>query len=131
MKYEFNRVIEGLSRYIESEIYSTMNERQDFAARVFVGRIMSNPEAIKQKLADNLWAQMLDIVDEDGLVDVDSLVKDIKRELMRRRELPVSIPLLGIKMKFKPNDIDVIYKHITGEEMNHHNEEHTETRRLS
>jgi dipeptidase D len=33
MRYEFNRVIDGISRYIDAEIYSRMNDLQEFAAR--------------------------------------------------------------------------------------------------
>lgn len=130
MKYEFNRVVDGLSRYIDTEIYSGMNELQEFAARVLVGRVIGNESAFKQKLTENVFVQMLGIVDEDGMVDVDSLAKDVKRELMRKKELTISIPLFG-KMTFKPNDVDTIYKHITGEEMRNRNEEHTEARRIA
>jgi hypothetical protein len=47
------------------------------------------------------------------MVDVDSLIKDIKKEIERKGSLVVSIPMFG-KLTFKPSDANVLYKYITG-----------------
>ena len=115
MRYEFNRVIDGLSRYIDAEIYSKMNDLQEFAARVLVGRFISNEETVKESLVNNGFIRTFGIIDADGMVDVITLAKDIKREIARKGKISFEIPMFGT-MTFKPEDVDVVFKHITGEE---------------
>ena len=116
MKYEFEKVIDGMSKYINDEIYAGMNDLQEFAARVMVGRIISNQENVKNSLINNGFIRTFGIIDEEGMVDVDSLATDIKREVGRKEKITLNIPMFG-KMTFKPSDVDVLYKTITGEEL--------------
>ena len=44
---EFNRVIDGLTRYMNNNLFSNMNDWQEVIARVAVGRIIGNPENLK------------------------------------------------------------------------------------
>ena len=117
MKHDFNTVIDGVSRYINNEIYSNMNDLQEFVARVFIGRFISNEEKVKESLIHNGFVRTFGIVDSEGRVDVDSLAKDIKREIKRKEKITLSIPMFG-EMTFVPSDVDVLYRTITGEELN-------------
>lgn len=116
MRYEFNRVIDGMSRYIDSEIYSRMNDLQEFAARVLVGRFISNEDAVKESLINNGFIRTFGIIDADGMVDVITLAKDIKREIARKGKISFSIPMFGT-MSFVPEDADTVFRYITGEEL--------------
>ena len=116
MKYEFEKVIDGLSRYIDNEIYSGMNDYQEFLARLFVGRIIGNEHKVKESLINNGFIRTFGIIDSDGMVDIDSLAQDLKREIGRKEKITFSIPMFG-KMTFHPTDVDVLYRTITGEEM--------------
>lgn len=116
MRYEFNRVIDGLSRYIDAEIYSRMNDLQEFAARVLVGRFISNEDTVKESLVNNGFIRTFGIIDADGMVDVITLAKDIKREIARKGKISFSIPMFGT-MSFAPEDADAVFRYITGEEL--------------
>jgi hypothetical protein len=113
MKYEFEKVIEGISKYIDTEIYSGMNDLQEFAARVFIGRFLTNQESIKQSLINNGFLRTFNVIDESGMVDVETLATDIKREIARKDKITFSIPMFG-KLTFKPGDVDVLVNTITG-----------------
>ena len=115
MKYEFEKVVDGISRYLDSEIYSGMNDFQEFAARVIVGRFIGNSAEIKETLINNGFVKTFGIIDSSGMIDVVSISKDIKRELARKGKISFEIPMFGT-MTFKPEDVDVVFKHITGEE---------------
>lgn len=115
MKYDVKKVINGLSKYMDAEIYSGMNDLQEMAARVLVGRLIVNEDGLKETLVNNGFVRTFGIVDGEGMVEVDDLVKDIKRELTKKGKVSVSIPMFG-KLTFKPSDVDVMYKHITGKE---------------
>lgn len=115
MKYKFEKVIEGLSKYIDSEIFPNMNDLQEFAARVLIGRFLNNEENIKEMIMNNGFLKTFGFLDSEGMVDVHTLITDIKRELSKKEKITLTIPMFG-KMTFVPSDADAIYRNITGEE---------------
>ena len=115
MKYEFEKVINGLSKYINNNnLYSNMNDWQEMVARLAVGRVLTNQGKIKETLINNPFIRTFDIIDESGMVDVDALAADIKREVMRKEKFTISIPVIG-KLTFSPSDVDVLKQTITEE----------------
>lgn len=119
MKHEFEKVINGISRYMNDVIYSGMNDWQEFAARVMVGRILENPNNLKETLTSNGFIKSFGIIDNDGYVDVAALAKDIKREITRKEKISFTIPIFG-KYTFTPADVDALYTAITGEDLMMH-----------
>lgn len=111
MTQTFERVIDGISNYIDSNIYSGMNDLQEFIARIVVGRIIENSAEIKSALANNGVIRTFGFINSEGMVDVDRLVSDIKKEISRKGELHISIPMFG-KLKFVPEDVDVLHRFI-------------------
>lgn len=116
MKVEFETVIDGMAQYINDELYPRMNDLQEFSARVLVGRVINNVDNIKNTLLSNGFLRTFAIIDSDGMVDIYSLAKDVKRELSKKEKITFDIPFFG-KMTFKPCDVDSLYYIITGEEM--------------
>lgn len=116
MKHYIKRVVDGISRYMDAEIYSGMNDWQEFIARLFIGRLLENDDEIIESLISNGFIRTFGVIDSDGMVDVYALAKDLKREISRKEELIINIPMFG-KMTFTPSDVDVLYRTITGEEM--------------
>lgn len=120
MKYEFEKVMDGLLKYIDDYIYSSLNELQEFAARVMIGRLVNNKADLKEMLMNNGFIKTFGVIDEDGMIDVESIAEDIKREIERSEKITFTIPMFG-KYTFMPCDIDVMYKTITGKEMKNAN----------
>lgn len=110
---EFNRVVDGLARYLNNNFYSKLNDWQEVFARIAVGRIIGNPEALKQSLMANGIVRTFAIFDSDGNVDLENLARDLKREIERKGKISVEVPMFG-KMSFVAADIDDIYREITG-----------------
>jgi hypothetical protein len=110
---EFNRVIDGLARYLNKNFYSNLNDFQEVIARIAVGRIIGNPEALKQSLQANPFVRTFAIFDSEGNIDLEPIMRDLKREIERKGKLTVEIPMFG-KISFLPQDIDEIYREITG-----------------
>ena len=113
MKVKFESVIDGINRYLDKEIYGNLNDLQEFLARLAVGRINQNAEFIKNALMTNGLAKTLCIVDSEGMVDVESLCQDIKKEIDRKGSIQVEIPMIG-KLTFKAVDVDVLKDLIIG-----------------
>lgn len=114
--YTFEKTIDGIIKYINNELLGGMNDVQDFAARVFIGRVIENKEHIKNSLVNNGFIRTFGIIDSEGMVDIEGFAADIKRELARKGKITMDIPWFG-KYTFTPADVDVLYKTITGEEM--------------
>jgi hypothetical protein len=114
MRYKLETVIDGIAKYIDREIYSGMNDFQELMARVVVGRMIDNTEAIKEALVSNGIIRTFGIIDSEGMVDVDSLARDIKKEIERKGKLVITLPMFG-KMTFMPEDVDAIYRCIKGD----------------
>ena len=110
---EFNRVIDGLARYMNNNLFANMNDWQEIVARVAVGRIIGNPESLKQSLMANGIVRTFAVMDSEGNVDLEPIMRDLKREIDRKGKLTVEIPMFG-KMSFVASDIDDIYREITG-----------------
>ena len=109
----FNQVLDGLARYLNKNFYSNLNDFQEVIARIAVGRIIGNPESLKQSLSANGIVRTFAIMDSDGNVDLEPIMRDLKREIERKGKLSVEIPMFG-KISFLPQDIDEIYQEITG-----------------
>lgn len=103
----FEKVIDGILRYLDREIFCNMNDWQEFMARIIVGRITENADAVKEYLTQNGFVRTLGIFDSDGNMEIDSMLHDIKREIERKGSLQIDIPLIG-KMTFKPADVDML-----------------------
>ena len=115
MLHKFETVVNGISKYIDNEIYSGMTDTQEFVARLFVGRVIENEGNVKKALINNGIVRTFGIIDGDGMVDVCALCKDLKREIERKGKVSFTIPMFG-KLTFESKDVDVIYKYITGED---------------
>ena len=110
---EFNRVIDGLLRYLNNNLFAKMNDWQEVVARIAVGRIIGNPESLMQSLMANGIVRTFAVMDSEGNVDLEPIMRDLKREIDRKGKLTVEIPMFG-KMSFTAADVDEIYREITG-----------------
>lgn len=111
MKVSFEAVLDGFAKFIDKNIYTGMNDWQELFARVLVGRIFDARESLKSAFVNNGFIRTFGIIDEEGNIDVESLAKDIKKEIQRKGRITVSVPMFG-QMTFVPEDIDNLYNMI-------------------
>jgi hypothetical protein len=50
---EFERVIKGITKYLNNEIYAGMNDWQEMLARIAVSRMIGNTNNLKNALINN------------------------------------------------------------------------------
>jgi hypothetical protein len=112
MKYKFEKVLTGVSDFINQEIYSGMSDWQELLARITVGKFLTNEQAVKELLVNNAYIRTFGIVDGEGMIDVDTLITDIKNEISKKGKIVITIPMFGT-MTFKPEDADTLKEHIT------------------
>ena len=108
---EFERVLDGVVRYINREMYVGMNDLQEVVARMAVGRVINNRATIKKALIDNPVIRTFGVISEDGMVDVDVLAAELKEQVIAKGKVQIAIPFIG-KFTFVPEDIDKILMEI-------------------
>jgi hypothetical protein len=113
MGHKFEKVIDGLVKYIDGELFPKMNDLQEIFGRIIVGRVSNNASNLKEALLNNEILMTFGIMDRDGTVDVNGLAEDLKKEIERRGSLVVSIPMFG-KITFTAHDVDVMRQYIEG-----------------
>lgn len=109
MNYE--TVIQGIIRFLENEIYTGMNDWQEILARIAVSRLLKNKDQFKEFLRANTFVQTFGIMDSDGRIDVDGLMRDLKEQIARKGKIEISIPMFG-KFGFVESDVDRLEEYI-------------------
>ena len=113
MSIEFGRVMDGIARYIDKEIYSGMNDVQEVVARIAIGRVLGNKDGVKNMLSSNPIIKSLVIIDDDGMVDIEKILAELKAEISKKGSVSIQIPWFG-KMTFKPEDVEKLHREILG-----------------
>ena len=108
---EFEKVVRGILKYLDREIYTGMNDWQEMIARIAIGRIFGDEKALKNTLMNNGFVRTFSIIDNNGKVDVDGLIRDIKKQIETKGKLEINIPMLG-KFSFVAEDADCLHKYI-------------------
>ena len=106
------RVMNGVVRYMDREIYSNMNDWQEVVARLAVSRLLGNRN-LENTLMNNAYIRTFAIVDSDGNVDVDGLYRDLKTLVQQKGKIEISLPIFG-KYTFHETDVDNLYNCIMG-----------------
>lgn len=106
---DFDRVIHGFLKYLDKELYNEMSDWQEVLARIAVGRMIGDTDALKESLMKNGFVKTFAIMDADGNVDVDGLVHDLKEQIERKGKISISIPLLGT-FSFIAEDVDELHR---------------------
>lgn len=108
---EFEKVLRGINKYLNTEIYSGMNDWQEILARTAISRLMGNSETLKETLVNNGYVKTFAIMDENGNIDVDGLCKELKTQLELKGKMTIKIPLIG-GFTFTSTDVDKLYRMI-------------------
>lgn len=109
---KFEKVINGIVKYIDAEIYPAMNDWQEIMARVAVSRMLNSSEAMKRTLATNGFLRTFAIIDEEGNIDSDGLIDTLREQVAQKGKVTLSLPLMP-RLAFTASDVDNLKKYIT------------------
>ena len=101
----FDRVINGIIRYLNAEVYIGLNDWQEMMARVAVSRLLARKDHLRDALVANPFVKTFGIIDDAGMVDVDGLMNDIRMQIAEKGKLEITIPMFG-KFTFRESDVD-------------------------
>lgn len=114
--YTFNQVKDGVVKYLDTEVLPNIPDKS--WKRMILGMglalIIDKQSERIYALKDNPVVKLTGIFDDDGNVDVDILVKEMKKQ-MPKEGIPIDIPVVGGTLRFTESDIDKLQEYITGE----------------
>ena len=108
---QFEKVIHGIIKYLDREIYNNMSDWQEVLARIAVGRMLGDEDALKATLMNNTFVKTFAIMDTDGNVDVDGLMRDLREQISHKGKISITFPLIGT-FTFTADDVDELYRTI-------------------
>lgn len=109
---KFNRVLNGITKYLDKEIYAGMNDWQEVVARIAVSRVLGN-ENLEKTILGNPYVKTFAIADAEGNIDVEGLYRDLKKLIQAKGKVEISLPMFG-KFTFTESDVDCLYSCIIG-----------------
>lgn len=111
MNYNTEQIVKGIMRYADSEVMEKLPTSGQWIVGTFINLASDKVSNVAESLTENPIVKMLDIVDEDGLVDVDTLTEAIKSSADRYGKVTIEVPLVG-KLTFSASDIDRLRTYI-------------------
>ena len=108
----FEKVLNGVTRYFNNEIFCKMSDWQEILARIALARLFGNSENVKASLTENAFLRTFAIIDEDGDIDVDGLMRDLKAQVDSKGKLTISVPMFG-NFSFTSADVEKLHRMIT------------------
>lgn len=108
---QVEQVISGIFKYLNEEVYKGMTDWQEVLARIAVSRTLGNVEGIKALLNNNSYVKTFAIIDHNGNVDVDGLIRDIRTQIEAKGKLTFTLPMFG-SFTFTVDDVDKLHRAI-------------------
>ena len=110
---EFEKVVNGLVKYVTARIIPTMNDWQSVGARILLARALRSSREIKDALINNYYVKTFGFISEDGNVDIDGILNDLRSVFKEQPYIEINIPMYG-SLKFTEADIDDIKGYLEG-----------------
>lgn len=102
----------GLGLYVDNEILPALSGLQKWAVGGSAGILISKLDGIVGDLKQQPLFKAMQVVDESGQVDIDTLYQHISKQA-QTAPVTVQIPLIG-NITFSSSDVDKLYHYIAG-----------------
>lgn len=106
------QVQQGVAKFVDTEIIPRLSTVEKLVVGGGAGLVTAKlPELVKQ-YSNSKFVSAMGLYDvEHGEIDLDALYNAIK-PYIGADPIPVTIPYVGLKLKFTQREIDTLYKYI-------------------
>ena len=111
--YSYDKVMNGLAKYVDTEIVSKVPGWKKWLVGSGIGMILSNADNVVEQLKNNEFVKLLNIIDEHSNVNVDAMYKELKRQA-QKGSVNIELPMVG-SFLLNEHDVDKLYNFITRE----------------
>lgn len=108
--YNLGQVVGGVTNYLDAEILNKINGWQKWVIGAGLGVAMNKASNIFNELKNNTMVKTLEIIDENDMIDVDTLYREVKKQA-RKGAITFNVPMLG-NLTLNESDVDKIYNNI-------------------
>ena len=108
--YEYSKVLNGITTYIDREIVDKINGWQKWVVGSGIGIAMSNSTNVFNELKKSPVVKMLGVIDKDDKIDVEKIYKELKKQA-KKGAITFDVPLVGT-MTLNEQDVDKLYQYI-------------------
>lgn len=109
MTVTIDQAMRGVLRFADNEVIPHLPGGKGIAAGVMLALIMEGGKEKLLALRENPAVQMMQILDENGNIELDRLYSAARPRF--ENKLAVSVPLLG-ELRFDQGDVDKLYKYM-------------------
>ena len=111
--YDYNKVINGIAKYIDTEIVDKILGWKKWVVGSGLGLALSNSTNVFNQLKNNEFVKMLNIIDKDNKIDVDKIYKELKKQA-KKSSITFELPMVG-SITLNDQDIEKLYELIKNE----------------
>ena len=108
--YEYSKVLNGITKYIDTEIVDKIDGWQKWVIGSGIGIALSNSTNLFNQLKDNEIVKMLGIINEENKIDIEKIYKEFKNQA-KKGSISFEVPLVGT-LTLNEQDVDKIYDFI-------------------
>lgn len=111
MKYSADQVVNGIINYADNEIMAKLPTSGKWIVGTAIGLASNKATHMIDSLKDNMVVKALDVIDDDGMIDVDALISAMRSSADRYGKLTVEVPMIG-RLSFTASDVDSLRSYI-------------------
>lgn len=111
MKVDPLKLANGIVNYADTEVISNLPTHGKWIVGAGMGILTSRINEMIDDLSGNALVKAAGIIDENGMIDVDLLMSNLKNSANRYGKMTVQIPVVGA-LTFSEADIDSLRGYI-------------------
>ena len=111
--YEYNRVLNGIAKYIYTEIVDKITGWKKWVVGSGIGIVLSNTTDVFNQLKNNDFVKMLNIIDKDDKINIEKIYKEMKKQA-KKGAVTFDVPMVGA-LTLNEQDVDKMYEFIKNE----------------
>lgn len=106
------QVQQGVVRFVDAEIVPSLSATERLVVGGGIGLVAAKLPALMEPYANNPFISTLGLYDpEHEEVDIDALYNAVK-PYIGADPIPVTVPFIGLKLKFTQREFDTLYRYI-------------------
>ena len=106
----YEQMVNGISTFIDKEVISKLIGTPKILMGVGIGIALKNSRSIYDTLKESSVAKMLNLVDSNGNIDVETIYDELKK-YTHREIIEIEMPIVGT-LKLNEGDIDKLFYYI-------------------
>ena len=112
--YEYSKVLNGVAKYIDTEIVDKITGWKKWVIGSGVGIALSNTTDVFNQVKNNDFVKMLNVIDKDDKINVEKIYKEMKKQA-KKGAITFDVPMIGA-LTLNEQDVDKMYELIKNEQ---------------